>query len=534
MLPRPPWWRALAVLVAVALVAGCSRGDDGATAPAPPSTGGPTGSAAPTGGRPGDRPPVDDGGPADPAAHATLGSWERCRGAFQCATLTVPRDWSELDGPTLDLAVMRRPATGERIGSLLLNPGGPGASGRDFLEGFTSLPTGLGDRFDVVAWDPRGTGGSQRIDCTSDEELLGAEIDPTPEDPADVAAIRADAQEGLDACLAAVGDLLEVVGTRSTVRDLDALRGALGDDALTYLGYSYGTTIGLEYLRRYPHRVRAMVLDGVSLPGVDPVEDVHVQAQGFERTLGAYLAACPRRPGCPLGQDPRATLADVVARLEAERVPASYALGADGAQRQGTAGVGELYVAVAVSLYSEQGWGQLDRALAEVLGPEPAGRTLLSLRDSYYGRTAEGAWHDDADARGAIRCADQEARAAQPEGDPALADRWGAELPFWGRWFAVGTPGCWGLPPATEPLATLADGAVADAPPVVLVGSTEDPATPYQQARDAHRVVEGSRLVTYEGPEHTAYRSLTDCIDNPVTAYLVALTLPPADLRCPG
>lgn len=529
MLLRPWSRRAVAPLV-VAVLAGCVGGGDAATPDASPPT---------EGTRPGGGPVpalVDDRGPAHPADHATLGPWEGCRGAFSCGTLTVPRDWADVDGPTIDLAVMRQAATGDRVGSLVVNPGGPGASGRDFLEAFRSLPAGLSERFDLVTWDPRGTGGSQRVDCTSDEEWLEPEVDPTPEDTADVTAIREELRHGVDRCLDAAGDLLPLVGTRSTVRDLEALRGTLGDEPLTYLGYSYGTAIGIDYLRLYPDRVRAVVLDGVLLPGADPVADAHAQARGFERTLDAYLAGCSDRRACPLGDDPKDTLLDLVGRLEDERLPASYDLDTPGAApRPGTAGVGELYVAVASSLYSRPGWDSLDRILAEALGDTPRASGILQVRDSYFGRAADGSWDADVDARAVILCADQAARAVAPEGDGDHADAWGEELPFWGRWFALGLPGCWGLPAAVEPQASLADGPVPTAvPPVVLVGSTDDPATPYEQAEEARRVIPGSHLVTYEGAEHTAYRRLTPCVDDPVTAYLVDLTPPEDGLRCPS
>lgn len=518
----------LLAVAALVLASGCSRGADRAEPSTAPATTDPAPSAS-------SARPVDDRGPADPVAHATLGPWDGCRGAFQCTTLTVPRDWSDPAGATIDLAVMRRVATGDRIGSLVVNPGGPGVSGVDFLEGFRSLPDGLDERFDVVAWDPRGTGGSERIDCTTDEELLEPDLDPTPDDEAEVRAIRDQAQEDQDECTDAAGDLLPFVGTRATTRDLDALRGALGDDRLTYVGYSYGTAIGLDYLRLYPERVRAMVLDAVVLPGLDPVDDARAQARGFERTLDAYLAGCADRPACPLGDDPKATLLDLAARLEAERIPASYTLGGSGTgDREGTLGVGELYVAVAASLYSEAGWADLDDGLADALADAPRGEGLLYLRDSYLGRGSDGSWDDDLDARVAIVCADQAARADQPEGDLDRAGRWDEDLPFWGRWFATGLPGCWGLPPALEPLEPLGEDAVTGAPPIVLVGSTDDPATPYEQAEQARRAVEGARLVTFEGAEHTAYRSLTDCIDDPVTAYLVDLVPPEDGLRCPG
>lgn len=523
----------VAVLAFVLLLAACSSAEPDArvvrkAVPTSSPDRGPGGGSATSGSE-------DPIGPADPAVHATLSAWEPCRADFECATLTVPRDWAEVAGETLELAVIRQVATGERVGSLVFNPGGPGGSGIDFLRSFSSagLPDGLDERFDLVAWDPRGTGRSERVDCTTDEELLEPDLDPTPDDQADIDAIRAEAEAGAEVCDREVGDLLGLVGTRATVRDLDALRGALGDEGLSYVGYSYGTTIGMEYLRLYPGRVRAMVLDGVSVPGVDPIEDTLTQARGFERTLGVYLDGCAERPDCPLGAAPKQTLLDLVDRLEAERIPASYALDTpDPVDREGTVGPGELYIAVVSTLYSTADWPQLDRGLSEALADPPMGRTLLALRDSYLGREPDGTWNDDIDARSAIRCADQEARSEQPEGDLSYAEEWAVELPFWGAWFGTGNPGCWGTPEAVDPLRPLEPGAIAGAPPVVLIGSTRDPATPYEQSEDAQRIIEGSVLVTYVGEEHTAYRSLSDCIDEPVTAYLVDGTVPPAGLRC--
>lgn len=502
-----------------------------------------TDGAAPPGSSP--APPVARGvadplGPTDPAAHATLSAWEDCDDGFECAALTVPRRWSDVDGDTMELAVVRHAARGDRgdrIGSLIVNPGGPGASGVEFVEGFVTgqMPDGLDERFDIVGWDPRGTGRSEKIDCTTDEQWLKPDLDPTPDDPGEVEALRAQASEDAEACLREEGELLQLVGTRATVRDLDALRGALGDPQLTYVGYSYGTTIGMEYLRLYPGRVRAMVLDGVAVPGADPVEDALAQAIGFERTLDAYLDDCANRSGCPLGDDPKATLLDLAVRLDDTPVPADYTLaGTDAVARVGEVGTGELYIAVASSLYRRESWPTLDQGLAEALAPEPSGRTLLALRDDYLGRQADGTWDDNADSRRAIRCADQEARSTRPEGDTSLVEPWSNLLPFWGAWFAVGTPGCWGLPEAVEPLASLSADELGGAPPVVVIGTTNDPATPYEQSVAATQIIEGSVLVTYVGDQHTIYRSRSACIDEPVTRYLTTGD-PPADgLRCTG
>ncbi|NLV54116.1 MAG: alpha/beta hydrolase [Acidimicrobiales bacterium] len=523
---RPPS-RSWVALFVVLLLGACAGPEPSAVVKGPVDGRSPTDEP---GGAGDSSPAPDDDRPGD---HASLSAWSDCGDGLECATATVPRDWADPDGDTLDLSVIRRPANGEPTGSLLVNPGGPGVSGVEFLRSFVvgGIPDGLTDAFDVVSWDPRGTGGSSAIECTTEEQWLEPDLDPTPDSQSDIDDIREQAETSLDRCEEAAGPLLDLVGTRATVRDLEALRQLLGDDGLTYLGYSYGTTIGLEYLRTFPTRVRAMVLDAVTIPGVEPVADTLTQARGFERTLDSYLADCPARPSCPLGDDPKAALLDLVDEVEHIRVPASYVIGDDPTVREGTLGVGELYVAIVASLYSEAAWPTLDRGLAELMDDPASGVTLLSLRDSYLGRAPDGTWDDSVDARVAIRCADQVERAEQPEGDTDLIDDWSEELPFWGAWFAVGTPGCWGFDPAIEPLEPMPAGSVTEAPPVVLIGTTNDPATPYEQAVEAQRVVVDSRLITYEGDEHTIYRGTSACVDGAATPYLVDLVVPD-DVRC--
>lgn len=532
------------MLVVVAAATGCTRSggeraaarvSDAAATTTPttadddPTTTGPTTT-------PGTTAPPAPADADDPQAHAALGDWIGCAGSFECTTLSVPEDWSEPEGARIDLLVTRHRATGDRIGSLMLNPGGPGAPGTGFLQSFveSGLPDGLAERFDLVSWDPRGTAGDTEIDCTTDAEWLEPDLDPTPDDQADIDAIRAQAEAGVEQCTTAYGDLLAQVGTRATVRDLDALRGLLGDELLTYVGYSYGTTIGMEYLRLFPDRARAIVLDGVAPPGVDPVEDTRAQAQGFERTLDAFLTDCADRSTCPLDDDdPKGELIGLVEQLEDEPVDGSYELNAPDAEpREGTVGPGELYIAVAAALYDTSSWEILDQGLTELMDDPANGRTILALRDQYLGREADGTWADDSDARSAIRCADQAERSAEPEGDLTLVDDWAAELPFWGAWFATGLPGCWGSPDAVEPLLPLGDGDLEPSAPVVVLGTTNDPATPFEQAEDAARIIEGSVLVTFEGDVHTAYRGLSSCVDDAITAYLVDLTVPPAGLTC--
>ena len=468
-----------------------------------------------------------------------LSDWEDCDGGFQCATLDVPLNWDDPGGATVSLSVIRKPASGpgERLGSALLNPGGPGEPGTGFLRDFADsgrLPQGLGARFDLISWDPRGTGDSAGIRCSTDAELLAPSPDPTPDSPADTAAITAEFADTLAECKANSGKVLPYVGTVSTVRDLDALRAALGDERLTYIGYSYGTTIGTIYAEMFPQNIRAMVLDGVTMVGGDPVEDTHEQARSFEKNLEAFLAECASR-SCLFGKgNPRQAFLDLVAELEAGKtLPGTYSVpdskGAEH-QRRGTAGIGEFYTAVFVTLYGRENWPALEQMLAGAANGK--GDLMLYLRDQYEGRQDDGSWNHILDANVAINCADQKLRPDNALGDPALRVAWTAELPLVGGVFATGTPGCTGWPASIDPLPQTSAALLAKTPPLVVIGATGDPATPYQQAVTLSKQLPDATLVTWEAEDHTAYGRGSKCLDTPVTDYLVDLTQPANGIRC--
>jgi pimeloyl-ACP methyl ester carboxylesterase len=476
----------------------------------------------------------------EPLGRYRLSAWKDCDDGLQCATMRVPLDWSKPDGATIPLAVARKPAAhpDERIGSVVFNPGGPGEPGTDFLRQIITahrLPSGLGDRFDLVSWDPRGTGKSDGIVCTTDQEAEAPDPDPTIDSPSDSAALQKLADQKLARCLPKMGDVMAKVGTHNTVRDLDALRGALGDRKLTYVGYSYGTTIGIEYGTMFPTHIRAMVLDGVAMPAADPVESTHAQARSFEHDFNAFLDDCKRRALCLFGNgDPRKAFTDLVAQLETgKRLPADYTLpDAHGTQhrRRGTVGIGELYSAVLASLYSKENWVALETALATA--DKGDGQVLLALRDSIAGRREDGTWSHLPDANQAIVCADQEQRASDADGDDALRAQWSAELPLLGAAFATGTPGCYGFPKPTDPLTPVTAKALRDVPPVMVIGSTEDPATPYASSQKLHDLLPHASLVTWQSADHTAYGRGSGCLDDPVTNYLETLQLPKDGLRC--
>ncbi len=467
---------------------------------------------------------------------AKLSDWKSCNGRYQCATLTVPLDWAKPSGDTIGLAVIRRRHEGRdpRIGSVVFNPGGPGGSGIDFLRHTlaSDISNPLVKHFDLVSWDPRGVGASKGIRCFTDAELEAPDLDPAPTTLEGVQATEALARHHAQECVQKNGlDLLTNVGTRDTVRDLDALRAALGDAGLTYVGYSYGTTIGIEYASMFGPHIRAMVLDGVAIPGEDGITSSHQQGVAFEQALEQFFADCQKR-GCPFGSDPKAALLAFQAKLHSGvRIPASYDYGG-GLSRTATVGIGELDIALVQAMYDQSLWPILRQGLADAMDPaKPDGGTLLLLRDLYVGRQQDGSWDSILDANGVINCDDTTVRATSALGDPAARAKFD-DLPILGPFIASGQPGCYLAPPAKDPLTLPKDGSITDTPPIVIVSSTGDPATPYENGVALTKIITHSVLVTGETTQHTSYGRGSSCLDGPVTTYLIEREVPKQGLRC--
>jgi pimeloyl-ACP methyl ester carboxylesterase len=459
---------------------------------------------------------------ARPAGRPAL-DWQGCGGGFECATLAVPRDHAAPAGPTLDLALVRAPARGERIGSLVLNPGGPGASAVDFVRAVTpTLPGALRDRFDVVGFDPRGTGSSAPVDCRYDMGRYYA-LDTSPDSDAERAALLAGVREFVAACAAANGDLLDHVRTEDTVRDLDRVRAALGDDRLTYLGFSYGTSIGAAYAAAYPDRVRALVLDGA----VDPTRsgrDLQVeQAAGFERVLDEFLAWCAGDDDCAFRRDgaPGAALDRLRARVDAE------GLAVPGGRRR--LSPTEVDLGLAAALYrGRPGFPALAEALAA--GDRGDGGPLARLADAYAQRYPDGSHGNIQEAFLAISCAD-----GPPVGtvaDLAAVEAAAAVVaPRVGRSLVNNSLACafWPVAPRAAP-----PPAAPDAPPVVVIGTRRDPATPFAWSEALVEQLGGRAvLISAPGSQHTGFLQGSRCVDDAVVRYLVTRKAPPDTLVCP-
>jgi pimeloyl-ACP methyl ester carboxylesterase len=489
----------------------------------------PSADTTPGGTEPGDTTPGDpepnDTAPGDTQPGGTAGTldWRPCpsevSGApFECATLEVPLDHAEPDGDQIDLAVKRLAADDpdERIGSLVFNPGGPGGSGLEFLENAAlAVPEEFGERFDLVSFDPRGVGASTAIDCEADYDddiTLLAEGDRAGWD--DLAA-DAVATECTDASRA----LEPFVGTNSAARDLDLLRAALGDEQLSYVGFSYGTRLGATYADLFPDRVRALVLDGAVKPSDDEAALAKEQAGGFDRALENFAEACDADDDCALASLGPAL--EVIEQVRAE-VAAAGELATDDPDRVLTPG--ELDLAIVASLYSTQLWPLLAQGLVDATDGD--GSLLQALADSYAGREPDGTYSNLGVANVAINCADTPDRPTADE-QYELAEETAAGSTYFADFLRAST-GCIGT---VDPIDPIRIGPAAGAAPILVIGTTGDPATPYEWAVELADALESAVLFTVEAEGHTAFLDV-ECVNPVVVAYLVDLEVPDEGASC--
>jgi len=456
-----------------------------------------------------------------PGAATTLG-WEPCGADLECASLPVPRDHDAPDGPLIRIALARRLANdaSRRIGSLLVNPGGPGGSGV-LMASYAALflPEELLDRFDVVGFDPRGAGKSTpAVDCTDDLDSYVA-LDLTPDDADERAALVSENEKLAAECETRSGPLLPFIDTSQVVRDMDLIREAVGDARLTYLGYSYGTFLGALYADRFPDRVRALVLDGAVDPGRDGEQLVRGQALGFEQSLEAFFAWCAADPGCAFhgGGDPAPAFDTLMADLDASPL----------AVHGRTLGPGESWWAVTDALYRPEDWKGLAEALE--LAEQGDGSALLQLSDGAVGRSKDGTYANFLEQYLAISSIETPYPASLAAFD-ALASDVAKEAPRLGPALVYNTllPLYWPVPPQR----TAAPVRAAGAAPILVIGTVGDPATPYAWAEALAKELESGVLLTYEGQGHTAFAHDIACIDEPVVDYLISLEAPEPDTRC--
>ena len=455
--------------------------------------------------------------------------WSNCGEALQCATASAPVDWENPEGDTIELALVRQTARGnDRIGSLLVNPGGPGASGFDFIADSVDYATSdaLQSRFDVVGFDPRGVNRSTPVSCYSvpaelDEYIYGISPGEKGTDEWIAASTDASAQFA-QRCLEETGPLLGFVDTPSAARDLDMLRAALGDTTLNYLGYSYGTLLGQVYADLFPDKTGRLVLDGAVDPAASEFEATKAQAQGFERALAAFLKDCEGVSDCPFTGSPDESLALV--RTLLDRLDKSPLANTDGREL----GSETMFTAIILPLYSPDNWSYLRQLFSTVL--EGDASIAFDLADSYNGRQPDGTYAENqTEAFIAINCLD----AREPADNNRMREQ-AAELalaaPVFGPQMSYGDPGCatWPVDAKRERVAIAAPGAAQ----MLVIGTTNDPATPYEWAETVADNLDSGRLITYNGEGHTAYNKSNDCVNTAVDDFLLKGVVPSADPDC--
>ncbi|GAA2178239.1 alpha/beta hydrolase [Leucobacter tardus] len=455
--------------------------------------------------------------------------WWDCADGTQCADVYAPIDWADPAGDRITLRLVKQPATGgEAVGTLFVNPGGPGASGAGFVAGGVdgSVTQQVQAAYDIVGWDPRGVGASTPVDCYDDAQmddyLFGDDEAENLEPGSDewIAAAVDESTKFGEACAAETGPLIAHVGTDETVRDLDMLRAIFGEDTLDYIGYSYGTMIGARYADAYPERVGRLVLDGAMDPDTSEFDVVREQTRGFEAALRAYVADCLERDGCPLTGNVDTAMSQIGDLLQ--RVDAEPVTGDDGR----IVTVNTLLTAIITPLYSPDSWSALDDLFSTVSAGDA--QVALGLADFYFNRE-DGQYTDNqTEAFSAINCADYGSD-FDAERMREQADELARIAPTIGPYQGYGEVSCARWPSAGESQRSAVSG--AGAAPILVVGTTGDPATPYRWAESLAEQLESGVLVTYEGEGHTAYGE-NACVDETVDAYLLEGTVPATDPRC--
>ncbi len=518
------------IITAIAvLAAGCSsdsgvavKGRTTVTTATPSESTAPDGSTPETTGVP----------TTEPVASGTI-QWGKCTDkvaddpVLECATLAVPLDYDTPDGATLDLALVRVPATGDRKGAVLFNPGGPGGSGFEPIAvsgGVIQSELGLTD-FDIVGFDPRGVDRSGGIKCVDDAfQDAHLYLDDTPDTPEEQALLDEADQGFIDGCKANYGDTLKFYSTANTARDMDAIRAGLGDEQMSFLGISYGTYLGGVYATLFPDRVRAMVLDSAYEPNGDTVEQQYLtQLVGFEGAFNDWAKWCEVEPTCPFNAP------DVGARWDALRLQldATPLIATDG--REGNQSV--LDRATTAALYSKSDWPVLAAALAAAEAGDPAG--MFSLADAYNGRNADGTFNTLFQSIGIISCAS--GISSPPPPDPAAllakikeqAPRFGAAVTLKDLQEADGNE-CEQL---TGPM-NVVQLSYAGTGPIVVVGGTNDPATPIRWAQEmTAELGPNAHMVTFTGEGHGQLLASV-CITDIEAALLADLTVPDKGTVC--
>ncbi len=527
---RLPALIALLAVVAVTILAGCTGSAKRASVtPTASSSAVSTPTASATSSATGSVPPAAEIAFSDCSQQfqAAIGSSIARQMQFSCGKLAVPVDYAKPAGATLDLFVVKvhyiKQQASQRLGSLLVNPGGPGASGINLAASLvTSLSSAIFDHFDLVGFDPRGVGLSSPLQCISDasKDALAA-MDPDPRTAAGRAQAKNASAAANRGCVAKYGASLAHYNTEETARDMDRIRLAVGDPKLNYLGYSYGTRLGSVYAHLFPSTVRVAVLDGALDPVATDEVTTERQTKAFELAFDQFAANCVTQSACaPLG-NPRAAVEALIPAADANPIRSS----AQGETRRATGGI--VTLAVVSALYDQSQWPTLRDALLAAKKGDAKG--LFALADAYNERDPQtGHYSNITDANLAVNCNDSTTRFTDAQVAQAAAS-WVTKYPIFGRNAAASLYSCQGWPESGHPLPV---ATAPSAPKILVIGTVHDPATPYAAAATLAKTLGSGVVLSWDGEGHTAYPK-TPCVTSKVNTYLIDDTLP-ADESCPA
>ena len=459
-------------------------------------------------------------------------NWKTCYSGFQCATLKVPIDYTDTALGTFDIAVIRYrdPNQHDRIGSLVINPGGPGVSGINFVldAEYTLNPDTL-ERYDIVGFDPRGVGQSSAIHCLNDSEQDAAfASDPRPDTDEEFAQALTDTQDFIDKCIENT-EHIQYFSSLNVAHDMDLLRQYLGDTRLNYMGFSYGTYLGTLYAQQYPYKVGRFVLDGAINPLISAEQQALVQVGAFDKALSNFINDCLGQKDCPLPKNASGSFFTDLFESVADK---PLVINENGSTRLITEGL--VVTGTAAALYDDiTGWPLLQAAIAQALDGDGAG--FAQLADGYYGRTNDGTYLDNQnDANIIIDCLDWPSSSTNEE-IRAAAAKFAKTAPVFGPYVAYSEVTCNLLIQTVGKeinQINLNTMQIKPTNPVLIIGTTQDPATPYAWAKALNTYILGSRLVTLKGEGHTGYGRGSACTDDAVDNYLTTGHLPAQNITC--
>ncbi|WP_375503813.1 alpha/beta hydrolase [uncultured Jatrophihabitans sp.] len=518
-----------ALVVTLALTAACTStvAGQGSTAAGSSSGAGSTGAPLPSGSASAPAQATADFGSCSGLYNisaVTLPADRAGKIEFSCAQIQVPLDYAQPAGRTISLELVKihdRDTTSPK-GSLLVNPGGPGASGNVFALSYAaSVPLTLLQNFDIIGFDPRGVGASSPINCLSDtqKDAINA-ASPDFRTAAGLAEAKATASMIAASCSSKYGSALAFYNTVNTARDMDQIRRAVGDSQMNYLGFSYGTELGSVYAHLFPSVVRVMVLDGAVNPLTSDITAFADQLQGFESSFDQFATYCQTHSPCKSLGDPRSAVYAVQAKAKANPIPTSTA----GDSRKATFAL--VTTGILQALYSESQWPTLGTALIQARKGDSAG--LLALADDYNQRY-DGQYTNISDANTTIGCNDSK-NGPTDSVIAATGRQWVTRFPIFGLWSVPSLFTCqqWQKTRTVPPLPT-----TSTKTKVLVVGNLHDPATPYKGAVDLAKTMGSAELLSWDGEGHTSFGQGSSCVDDYVEKYLIAAALPPENKTCP-